>query len=349
MEITEFCREAVRRMGLGELKSQPQSVTGGFMHRMYRLETACGRYALKLLNPVIMERPDAQENYRRAEAIERILCENDIPVIPALEFGGAKMQCLDGQYFYLFAWSEGRALDWHEVREEHCRAAGRLLAKIHKIPCRKSDEQKMSGEESGGSNSGMDEGEVQDGEESLSVGESSGEDWDAYIEKAEAECPEIAGALAANRELLYLAGAPDIICISDGDMDCKNVLWVGGDPFVIDLESLDYGNPVLEMFQLALSWAGGAVCDIDLGLFGGFVEAYRSEYGELSADWEKISGSGYGWLDWLAYNTRRALGIECGDEEERRLGIREVHGSLRRIAYYHSVKRDVVEYLRRKG
>ena len=161
---------------------------------------------------------------------------------------------------------------------------------------------------------------------------------------------ELAGELAAHRSLLYQAqqeynaaidSLPNRICISDGDMDCKNVLWKNGEPFIIDLECLDYGNPFPEMLQLALSWAGGDVCSIDPGRLHTFLTAYRAEYGEIPVDWKMLSGAGYSWLDWLEYNTKRALRIECGDEEEQRLGLREAQETIRRIDYYQHVREKI--------
>lgn len=336
MESEVFLREIVRQFELGEVTAQPRRGSGGFMHKMYKVETSAGVYAVKLLNPVIMKRPDAMGNFRRAERLERVLQENDIPVISALEKDGSKMQCLNGQYYYLFEWSEGKALDWHEIGEEHCRIAGKLLAGIHGIPCG--------------------EGRRDSSPELRKTLEHEGmlnEDWDSYIEQAAEMCPKIAEEMTESRELLYQAqreynaavkSAPDVRCICDGDMDCKNVLWEDGKPYIIDLECLDYGNPFTEMFQLALSWAGGAICELDFVRFSGFVDAYQSEYGDVPVDWKVFSGVGYSWLDWLAYNVRRSLGAECADEEERQLGVRETRETLRRIRYYHSVRGELVKW-----
>lgn len=332
---------AFRKLELGTLTAQPQSVTGGYLHRMFRVQTRMGDYAVKLLNPLIMKRPGVLESYERAGRIERILSEHQIPIIPALEFGGSGLHCLDGQYYYIFRWSDAKALEQNQIQEEHCRIIGRLLAQIHKIPIGKGL-QSTSG--------GLPENVCGDQELSQEMHFSPGKfctDWDSYICLAEKTHSELSGALVKNRDLLYLAqeeynaamdGLPDIACISDGDMDCKNVLWDGGAPLVIDLECLDYGNPFPEMLQLALSWAGGDVCRIDSRRLDGFLAAYRSEYGSIPVDLEKLSGAGFSWLDWLEYNTKRALLIECGDEEEQKLGIREAHETMRRILYYHSVR-----------
>lgn len=326
MENTILFENILNELNLGLFTAPPQRVSGGYMHKMYKLETTTGTYAIKLLNPSIMKRSDAMGNYKRAEELERVLEENKLPIVPALVKNGQKMQCISGQYCYLFDWVDAKALDWHEIRAEHCEIAGALLARIHKL------------EQTQGS----------------STGEGFDFDWDAYIALADEKCPEIAEELKTNRDLLYFAqqeynsamlSAPSISCICDGDMDSKNVLWQDGKPLIIDLECLDYGNPFLEMFQLALSWSGGVLCDIDFERLEAFIAAYAQEYGELNIDLKSLYGIGFSWLDWLEYNVKRALLIECENEEEQKLGIGQVHETLGRIVYYHSVKEEILRNL----
>lgn len=45
-------------------------------------------------------------------------------------------------------------------------------------------------------------------------------------------------------------------CLSNEDMDPKNVMWENGSSWVIDLECLEYGNPMSHAVVLALQWAG---------------------------------------------------------------------------------------------
>lgn len=326
MKDRELFDRIAQKCILGILTTPPQRVTGGYMHKMYQLQTTTGKYAVKLLNPAIMKRPDALQNYARAERLERVLQEAGIPIAPALEINGRKMHCVNGQYLYVFQWIEGKALPWDGIRREHCAIAGELLAKIHKI---EQAEQSFAGD-------------------ALSI------DWDKYITLADAKCPEIAQELRVHRELLYSAqdqynaalnSVPPITCICDGDMDSKNVLWVDGNPVIIDLECLDYGNLFLEMFQLALGWSGGVLCNIDYECLNAFLTAYSREYGELSVNWDGLYGVGFGWLDWLEYNVKRALGIECEHEEERQLGIGQVRETMGRIVYYDSVRDELLRHL----
>lgn len=311
---------------LGDFISPPARVSGGYMHKMYKLETTTGTYAIKLLNPSIMKRPDAMDNFKRAEKMEAILEANHLPIVPAISFDGQKMQCIDGYYCYLFHWVEGKPLDWHEITAEHCEIIGNLLARIHKL------------------------------EQSTTAAscEEFDFDWDHYITLATEKCPEIADKLQVNRNLLYQAqqeynnaqrNAPALSCICDGDMDSKNVLWADGQPLIIDLECLDYGNPFLEMFRLALSWSGDVLCDIQSKRLDSFIKAYTQEYGEIPMDLKSLYGIGFGWLDWLEYNVKRALMIECENEAERQMGIEQVHQTLDRIIYYNSIKETLVKAL----
>ena len=175
MMVDEVFHEIVRNLDLGRLTSPPVKVSGGYMHKMYKIETQAGAYAVKLLNPCVMKRPDALPNFQRAEQLEEVLYEHGLPVVPAIGINGRKMQFLNGQYYYVFHWVEGRALRWNEIKAEHCGTAGALLAAIHKIerrekPCNR---------------------------EMLCA------DWDRYIAQAVSECPKTAKELKAVRDLLY--------------------------------------------------------------------------------------------------------------------------------------------------
>lgn len=324
MGVPIILEQIADQLKLGTVKNRPERVMGGYMHRMYSLSTASGVYAVKLLNPVIMARPDAPGNFERAERLERVLQEHDIPIVPALEFDGRKMQVMDGQCYYLFPWVEGKALDWREIEKKHCEIVGNLLARIHRIEQR----------------------EVPFERDEIDI------DWASYIRAAKRQEPELAERLEGAKEVLAAAqtefnaackNMPPVTCICDSDMDCKNVLWADGKPLVIDLECLDYGNPYWDMFQLALSWSGSVLCHMDYERLAAFINSYQMSFGKIGVDLQSLYGIGFGWLEWLEYNVKRALMIECADEEERGVGISEANAALDRIMYYHSVKDELLQ------
>ena len=110
-EITSTIIQLFEKLLLGQVTSPISPVSGGFMHRMYKVCTENQTYAVKLLNPEIMKRPAAMSNYKKAERLEAILESARIPIVPALIFDGKKMQEFQGNYFYIFDWHEGSITD----------------------------------------------------------------------------------------------------------------------------------------------------------------------------------------------------------------------------------------------
>ena len=112
---------------------KPMLLSGGFMHKMYRIDTQQGTFALKLLNPFVMQRETAMDNFAKAERIELLLEQQGVPILPALSLDGRKMQEVDGEHFYLFDYFPGKALQGNEITAYHCKEMGKVLAEIHSI------------------------------------------------------------------------------------------------------------------------------------------------------------------------------------------------------------------------
>ena len=138
---------------------------------------------------------------------------------------------------------------------------------------------------------------------------------------------------------------PDKIVISNGDMDCKNVLWADGKPHIVDLECLIYCNPYTELYQLALCWSGCEHQAINFGLITTFIKSYIQEYGEIKVDWKTLYYTNDR-LWWLEHNVKKALMIDCKSELERDAGIEQVKEAMKYTIYYDSIKEDLLRELR---
>lgn len=307
-----------------KLKGEPARLNGGFMHKMYKIDTEQGTYALKLLNPFVMQRETAMENYAEAEQIELLLEQQDIPILPALSFGGRKMQEIDGEYFYLFEYYPGKPLKSSEITEYHCVEIGKVLAKIHNI-YKKFESEKIS---------------------EMSV------DWDFYLAKMQKVNMRLFTMLkdslpvikdSQNKGNLARKKLPQMVSICHNDMDCKNVLWNGKDYRIIDLECLSYNNPFMELFELALCWSGYEDCRIDFRLFRAFLQGYKDAGGELPVDWKILYDCNNGRLEWLEYNIKRVLGIDCG-KDEKEIGTEQAEETIRHIIYYSEMKKQILEH-----
>ncbi|MBR0447194.1 MAG: phosphotransferase [Clostridia bacterium] len=301
-------------LGLGDMLAEPIPLQGGFLHRMMRLTTTCGDYAVKCLNPYVMSRPTAAANFAAAEKLERQLEQTDLPLLPALTFNGQKMQTVDGRYYYLFDYYPGVALTDGDITPAHCRRIGSLLATIHNMERRTAPCQR----------------------------EAVNTDWDACV-RLSAQHPALQALLNEHREMLdtlqnranaALPHLPMEQAICHNDMDPKNVLWQGEDCRIIDLECLSYDSPYLELLETALCWAGYETGHADPHRLTAFLDGYRATGGRLPTDWQVLYDTNAGRLEWLAYNVNRALGIAC-DPDETALGMTEVCKTLTCLRRYH--------------
>ena len=119
----------VKVLNLGNLISNPSRVYGGLTHRMYTVETDKGQYIVKILNKEIMKRRTALDNFARSEKLEKILEDNNIPCIFALEFNSEKIQKIDGYYFYVFDYYDGKILKEEEITKNYVQKIGEVLWK----------------------------------------------------------------------------------------------------------------------------------------------------------------------------------------------------------------------------
>lgn len=127
-------------------------------------------------------------------------------------------------------------------------------------------------------------------------------------------------------------------------MDSKNVLWYGFDYRIIDLETLSYSSPFIELYEVALCWSGYEICKIDYYLFRAVIQSYHEAGGQLPTDWSIIYDSNYGRLEWLEFNIKRALGIDCS-LEEKEIGLAEVRETVAHIVSYDEIRDDLLNHL----
>lgn len=314
--------DIAERLNLGSIIEPPRPLSGGFMHSMFSLFTDREKYAVKLLNPYIMSRPDAMDNFLRAEKLEVRLEQANIGILPSRSFDGKKMQEIDGQFFYIFDWFAGHALSSSDVCEEHCRIIAGQLARIHAI-----DQHRESFEY-----------------------HAERIDWKDYAVRLTAKNPELGALLTENLNILQAAeehartayaSLPQTATICHNDMDCKNVLWNGCDFRIIDLECLSWGNPALELYETALCWSGIEQCRVDPKRFSAFVHAYEESGGKLPHNWCAVHDSNCGRLHWLAYNIRRALGIDCAIEEIT-IGENEIRKTIPQLVHYSEIRKKLL-------
>lgn len=289
-KLTKLCRQ----LGLGEMTAPPQPVSGGYLHRMFRMETARGVFVVKALNPDIMTRPEALENMRNGERVNDAsgMMNDEFDVCASL--GG--VVGIEGAYFIVYPWVEGASVFPPQITAEHCRIMGGVLGAIHAAAV---------------SVPGM--------EPSMEVREPF--DWSLMEDDRPPRWDS--AALAGLRKLRAVQ------VISHRDLDPKNVMWQGMRPCIIDWEAAGYVNPWQELIELLNYWADDEPkARAMIEAYGAHMDMTHADWeAALNAGMD-------GMLGWLHYNLRRAAGLEGSSPDDRRAGEEHVRSTLAELAQY---------------
>lgn len=327
--MTERVRAVLQILDLGTLREPPRRVNGGLIHTMYAAVTERGKYAVKVLNPAVMKREKALENTIFSEKIARELSKV-VPAVPAICKDGEAVLALDGCYYMGFPWQSGKSVFAKEIASLHCERIGGILGTIHHA-------------------------------DTQIAGAACGEraafapDWGAVLHLARQGKPSWLRLFTARYDKIVgwthrcLAAAEQLggaQVLSHRDLDPKNVLWEGMEPFLIDWEAAGYINPEQELIEVVSYWACNQKGVPDRAKFRALLAAYQANRPLLHADWPAALDSGYGnMLEWLLYNMKRSLGVECVSPEERRLGTAQVRGTLQALDAYEHKAALLLEWL----
>ena len=252
--------QVCRRYGLGMSVTLPSVVTGGLLHRMYRLETDQGCYAVKILDAGIMRKPGVQDEFRRAERIAKLFASAGVPAVTALDLEGDTVQDVGEATVIVFPWLDGYMLPFGPVTIEQARHIGAVLGRIHAL-------------------------DLQVPGLPLPVFSTYADaHWEALVRQAASASMEWADDPASLLIELRAwnglaqegyAGVGSRWVVSHGDLDQKNVLWQDDEtPYLIDWESAGLVNPVLEVIGAALSWSGQTIGPPEQAVFTALLREY---------------------------------------------------------------------------
>lgn len=334
-ELQKDVEKLIKEENLGTMVKSADKVTGGLSHRMYKVVTDTGMYAVKELNSGVMKRQEAYSNFVFSEKVTDIAKENGITAIGAIKVKNNDiMRKINDRYFMVFEWLEGKILKAEEITEKHCEIIGETLAKIHNIDFSRIEDNERK-------NMNMEQF-----------------DWNKYLKLAKKENKAYIDTFEQNIDLLYklnkktngaIRYASDNLIISHTDLDRKNVIWQEYKPFIIDWEASSYINPTIELIQVAWYWSGGDVYELDYNKFKIVVNSYKKcAKKEIDKNVEKlIYADIYGGLGWLNYNFKRSLCIENNyKKDEIELAENEIEQSIQEIKYNVSQMDKMIEILK---
>ena len=323
----------VIKTNTGTCIKEINKVSGGLSHRMYKVSTDKGIYAIKELNSGVMKRTEAFSNFIFSEKVAEIVKHNKITAIGAMKVNNDIITKIDDSYYMIFEWLDGRILNADEITEKHCEIIGEILAKIHNIDFTEIEDEKRKNID-------------------LEYFE-----WNKYCNLAEKHNKVYTNLLKENIDLLYklneksikaLEYANENLIISHTDLDRKNVMWQEYNPFIIDWEASGYINPTIELIQVAWYWSGRDVENIDYNKFRILIKSYKKYYKsniDKNAE-DLVYADIYGGLEWLNYNLKRSLCIENNyEQDEIELAENEVIQSINEVKYNYSQLDNIIKII----
>jgi thiamine kinase-like enzyme len=311
-QVTRLCSMG----GLGDPLAEPTVVTGGLLHRMWKLTTTQGTFAVKQLNAAIMKRPGIHDEYRLSEQVAATMAKQSIPALAALPNAqGDVFYTVDQMSLLVYKWVDGETLPVDAVDQARARQMGAVLARMHALQLQFP------------------------ASASLEWGHFHDDDWDILtFQASELALPWTNRVRAALPRLLEWTRAYEQAGLSLGqrvvmshrDLGQRNVIWSDATtPWLIDWEAAGLINPTMELLAVALYWSG-----VETGLpaedvFSCVVDGYVAAGGViLDTGMDALHGFMGTWLGWLLFNMRRSLGESVMSDEEQQLGIRETSNTL---------------------
>ncbi len=319
------------KLNLGAVLDEPQSVTGGLMHRMYRVETEAGTYVVKVLNEEVMSRPVAYRNMMNSEKIAAGFSKI-LPVVAAKEFAGTQIQEVDGCYYMLFPWVEGTSVFPPGISEKHCEVIGEILGKMHAA--------ELSVE---GINPEQEEAEMYVWD---SLAKAAEEKRISMLPCQKEQTENLCWAAEFGKALTDIKKWNQAVCeaadilnqyrvLSHRDLDPKNVLWNEEGPLLIDWEAAGFVNPYQELLEIINYWADDGAGGLCKSHFDALINAYQKHMQLAGVNWDAVfDGSYAGMLGWLEYNVKRALGLLSEDEKDLEESANQVVATVRALYDY---------------
>jgi thiamine kinase-like enzyme len=297
---------------LGEALAEPVRVAGGWTHRLWRLTTDRGVFAVKEIG--IDPGGTWQAPWiERAFGVERAAYEAGVPMprpVPVAASGTCLAETVssDGETIVARAheWVEGDGLHHTVYPADVSETVARVIARIHALNLPASET--------------LAEALLVGGEEHwLSLAE--------RVERSDIEWRwEFRGLLPTISELeayvVFARTDTTPLIMSHRDADQKN--WMrtpAGELLLVDWDAAGRVHPRHEVAALALRWGGVGLGEPDWRIVRAWINAYRDAGGEL----DRIRPGDLGefisvaiW--WFEFNVRRALGGQGRGGDDRKRG-----------------------------
>ena len=322
--MNEIIKNLIIKCNLGEIIEAPKRIEGGLLNKIFKISTTKGNYALKLLNPEVISRKDGKKNIIFTEKVSNIAKSKGIKCISAHEINGELIHSIENKHFLIFDWFEGKPITEEELTLEKCNKIAKELALLHRINFNeiKNDCDIYY--------------ELDEINFDFYLSKINNKEIKKLLNEVKDRFSELDKESIKNMEYIK-----NNLVISHRDLDLPNILWDKNDePVIIDWETSGLVNPTLEVIDTAWNWAGGKDF-FDKNKYKSFLDTYVQEGGKLE-DYDKAFKADFkAKLRWFEYNLKRITMFDFLDDEEKKLGEKEVIRSADEIKKFDFYSLDM--------
>ncbi len=315
MNASPDAESLCRAFSLGRPLAPTTATEGGFSHRVWRLRTEAGVFAIKQLNPNVAARSGALDRFRASERVAAAFSAAGVRVVVARNAATDPLREVCGTWFLAYPWVEGASVGLSRVTVDHARAVGSILGRLHQRNLAHPDLP-------GPSRRSVSAEQWRESGARVSPWSEQLDDAMPVVLALSADCVAAADALREEPTL-----------VSHRDLVPQNVLWDAKDTWLIDWEGAAWTNPMVEPVSATIDWSGYMEGRTDQAIFEAVLDGYRAVAPfDAAKATQALPVSTASWLRWLAYSVSRASGESASGDEERALGVSQTFASLSALA-----------------
>ncbi len=300
METIDFIPQLCVLYQLGQIVSEPLRVSGGFLHQVWRFQTSEGYFCVKQLNADTLPLTENLHNITVYDQFAYHVKQFGIETVTAIPYQSHPYCIIENRIFILFPWVNGEVLSFQPSNTSHAKLMTELLVKLHQVPASESVSFNLPWEKSIGKN------------------------WSYLFQLLDdhylLESHYFYSALNKINywQTLYLENAERLLGekrLSHRDLYQTNVIWRDDNhPVIIDWEGMGLIYPQVELFNLAINWAGITTPDFDYQRYREIIDYYNHiSLQPLDINANVIYSSFGSWLAWLEFNILRISGLLACD------------------------------------
>lgn len=325
-----FIDEICRVFNLGDHVLNFERASGGRIHNVWKLETTEGRFAVKVLNKVLLKKKDILAAFERSERVARAFSSHGIPAVSALQIEGKCLRHIQGKVVMVYQWVDGAVLSCGTVDKQCAEAIGQVLGEIHALD--------------------LDASEFRPAIKPIDP-----DCWRVLSAQAQELGHQLAELLETNLERLnnwsqravaVEEAMQETMLLTHADLDQQNVIWSGNlSPAIIDWESASLQNATGELLNLCLDWSGFPETIPCKEAFQACLRGYRKgNAGKTSLISFEIALNGeFGYLlRWLLFSVTRSFSAAA---DEKDIAISEAASALRSLTLLDECKDTLISWL----